>query len=117
MFQVIQAYLLIMLLISIYISFFLLNSGAWLGTVKHLLDNPLFERKFYNESISKSEKVRCEDASFYFFHHMFEVNYDPNPGWGTSPVQTIDLLDFSGVTDIIKRHEFLTGNVVHSACS
>mmetsp|Transcript_26637 Transcript_26637/g.45030 ORF Transcript_26637/g.45030 Transcript_26637/m.45030 type:complete len:354 (-) Transcript_26637:523-1584(-) len=71
-------------------------SGAWLGTVKHLLDNPLIEKKFPNERIIKSPNlVRCEDASFYFFHHMFEVKTDPNPGWGMSPVQTIDLLDFS----------------------
>ena len=73
------------------------NSGAWLGTVKHLLDNPLVEQKFPNERIKRTQNtLRCEDASFYFFHHMFEVKKDPNPAWGMSPVQTIDLLDFSG---------------------
>ena len=76
------------------------GSGAWLGTVKHLLDNPLVEKTFPNEEIKKKSqspyRIRCEDASFYFFHHMFEVKRDPTPGWGVWPVQTIDLLDFSG---------------------
>lgn len=72
-------------------------SGAWLGTVRHLLENVLIERKFPNEDIPASQStLRCEDASFFFFHHMFEVKKDPNPSWGMSPIQTVDLLDFSG---------------------
>ena len=61
------------------------------------MDSPLINSQFPGEEILKNHSViRCEDASFYFFHHMFEVKYDPNPGWGMSPIQTIDLLDFSG---------------------
>lgn len=60
------------------------------------MDNPLLERIFPEEQLQKKQRVlRCEDASFYFFHHMFEVKHDPNPKWGMSPVQSIDLFDFS----------------------
>jgi hypothetical protein len=42
----------------------------------------------------------CEDASFYFFHKMFDYRVN-NPSFGDSPVQTVDMLDFFGIVRFI----------------
>lgn len=70
-------------------------SGAWMGHISHLMDNPKLVEFFPDGSIeSAKSQVRCEDASFFFFHKMFDTRIIDT--WGESPVQTIDMFDFSG---------------------
>jgi hypothetical protein len=73
-------------------------SGAWFGTMAHLLNNTKLA-KFFPHGIIDKQSVRCEDASFFFFHNMFDYRFIDT--LKSSPVHTIDLIDFFGTKSLI----------------